>query len=61
MPIVEPRDHHHQYLSVVLPGYGVANMGFPAQICFRWHPCQLTPFTRQAVGWRAWVRVVIKG
>ena len=36
-------------------------MGSPAQICFRWHPCQLNPYTRLAVGWLAWVRVVIKG
>ena len=32
-------------------------MGSPAQICFRWHPCQLNPFDRLAVGWLAWVQV----
>ena len=42
-------------------GYGVANMGCPAQICLRWHPCQLNPYTRLAVGWLARVGVVIKG
>ncbi len=56
-----PKDHHHQYLTNVLPGYGVANMGSPAQICLSWHPCQLNPFARLTVGWLACVRVVIKG
>ena len=56
-----PQDHHHQYLAAVLPGYGVANMGSPAQICLSCHPCQLNPFARLAVGYLAWVRVVIKG
>ncbi len=45
-----PEDPHHQQLLCGLPGYGVANMGRPAKICFRWHPCQLNPFTRLAVG-----------
>ena len=36
-------------------------MGSPAQICLSWHPCQLNPYARLAVGWLAWVRVVIAG
>ena len=36
-------------------------MGCPAQICFRWHPCQLNPYAQLAVGWLTWARVVIKG
>ena len=24
-------------------------MGCPAQICFRWHPCQLNPYARLLV------------
>ena len=52
-PPAAPNDHHHRYLLSVLPGYGVANMGCPAQICFRWHPCQLNPYAQLAVGWLA--------